>query len=65
MPLLLPTAPGRREVGKATSSTRLPTNLRAEFPEKKRGPQNLAYMRAFAAACSDEQILQQAVAQLP
>ncbi|MDQ0540970.1 putative nuclease of restriction endonuclease-like (RecB) superfamily, partial [Curtobacterium flaccumfaciens] len=45
---------------------RLATDLRAEFPEMKGfSPRNLAYMRAFAAAWPDEQILQQAVAQLP
>lgn len=45
---------------------RLAADLRAEFPEMKGfSPRNLAYMRAFAAAWPDEQILQQAVAQLP
>ncbi|MDP4331951.1 PDDEXK nuclease domain-containing protein [Curtobacterium sp. A7_M15] len=45
---------------------RLATDLRAEFPEMKGfSPRNLAYMRAFAAAWSDERILQQAVAELP
>ncbi len=45
---------------------RLATDLRAEFPEMKGfSARNLAYMRAFAAAWPDEQILQQAVAQLP
>lgn len=45
---------------------RLATDLRAEFPEMKGfSPRNLAYMRAFAAAWPDEQILQQAVAELP
>ena len=45
---------------------RLATDLRSEFPEMKGfSPRNLAYMRAFAAAWADEQILQQAVAQLP
>ncbi|MBF4629254.1 PDDEXK nuclease domain-containing protein [Curtobacterium flaccumfaciens] len=45
---------------------RFATDLRAEFPEMKGfSPRNLAYMRAFAAAWPDEQILQQAVAELP
>jgi predicted nuclease of restriction endonuclease-like (RecB) superfamily len=45
---------------------RLATDLRAEFPEMKGfSPRNLAYMRAFAAAWSGEEILQQAVAELP
>jgi predicted nuclease of restriction endonuclease-like (RecB) superfamily len=45
---------------------RLAMDLRAEFPEMKGfSPRNLAYMRAFAVAWPEEQILQQAVAQLP
>ncbi|MFL0360907.1 YhcG family protein [Curtobacterium flaccumfaciens] len=45
---------------------RLAKDLRAEFPEMKGfSPRNLAYMRAFASAWADQQILQQAVAQLP
>lgn len=45
---------------------RFATDRRTEFPEMKGfSPRNLAYMRAFAAAWPDEQILQQAVAQLP
>jgi predicted nuclease of restriction endonuclease-like (RecB) superfamily len=45
---------------------RLARDLRAEFPEMKGfSPRNLAYMRAFAVAWPEEQILQQAVAQLP
>lgn len=45
---------------------RLAADLRTEFPEMKGfSPWNLAHMRAFAAAWPGEQILQQAVAQLP
>jgi len=45
---------------------RLSADLRAAFPEMQGfSPRNLKYMRAFAEAWSDEQIVQQAVAQLP
>lgn len=45
---------------------RLSQDLRAAFPEMKGFSRaNLMYMRAFAAAWSEEQIVQQAVGQLP
>lgn len=45
---------------------RLSQDLRSAFPEMKGFSRaNLMYMRAFAAAWPDEQILQQAVGQLP
>jgi len=45
---------------------RLAADLRAEFPTMRGlSPRNLAYMRAFAAAFDDGEIVQQAVAQLP
>ncbi|MCP4674221.1 MAG: DUF1016 domain-containing protein [Deltaproteobacteria bacterium] len=44
----------------------LATDLRREFPGMKGlSPRNLKYMRAFAAAWTDEQIVQQAAAQIP
>src|SRR5688572_14174850 len=44
----------------------LSLDLRREFPEIKGfSPRNLKYMRAFAEAWPDEQIVQQAVAQIP
>ena len=45
---------------------RLSQDLRSAFPEMKGFSRaNLMYMRAFAAAWPDEQIVQQAVGQLP
>ncbi len=45
---------------------RLSADLRREFPEMKGfSPRNLKYMRAFAEAWPNEQIVQQAVAQIP
>lgn len=45
---------------------RLGRNLREAFPEMKGFSRaNLLYMRAFAEAWADEQIVQQAVGQLP
>jgi len=45
---------------------RLAADLRAEFPTMRGlSPRNLAYMRAFAAAFDDGEIVQQTVAQLP
>ena len=45
---------------------RLAQDLRRAFPEMKGfSPRNLKYMRSFADAWSDEQIVQQVVAQLP
>ena len=45
---------------------RLSTDLHAAFPEMKGfSPRNLKYMRAFAEAWPDEEIVQQAVARLP
>jgi len=45
---------------------RLAHDLRTAFPEMKGfSPRNLKYMRAFAEAWPDEQIVQQAAAQLP
>lgn len=45
---------------------RLATDLRRDFPEMKGlSPRNLKYMRAFAEAFPDEEIVQQLVAQLP
>lgn len=44
---------------------RLAQDLRREFPEMKGfSPRNLKYMRAFAEAWSDEQIVQEALAQI-
>ncbi len=45
---------------------RLAQDLTQEFPEMKGfSPRNLKYMRAFAEAWPDEQIVQQLVAQIP
>jgi predicted nuclease of restriction endonuclease-like (RecB) superfamily len=45
---------------------RLSTDLRREFPDMKGfSPRNLKYMRAFAEAFPDEQIVLQVVAQIP
>ena len=45
---------------------RLSSDLRREFPEMKGfSPRNLKYMRAFAEAWPDEQIVQQVAAQIP
>jgi predicted nuclease of restriction endonuclease-like (RecB) superfamily len=45
---------------------RLATDLRREFPEMTGfSPRNLKYMRAFAEAWPDPQIVQQAAAQIP
>jgi predicted nuclease of restriction endonuclease-like (RecB) superfamily len=45
---------------------RLSADLRREFPEMKGfSPRNLKYMRAFAEAWPEQQIVQQAVAQIP
>lgn len=45
---------------------RLARDLRRDFPEMTGlSPRNLTYMRAFAAAYPDQQIVQQVVAQLP
>lgn len=45
---------------------RLAHDLRAAFPEMKGfSPRNLKYMRAFAEAWPDTEIVQQAAAQLP
>ena len=45
---------------------RLSVDLRREFPEMKGlSPRNLKYMRAFAKAWPDEEIVQQLVAQIP
>ncbi len=45
---------------------RLSADLRAEFPTMRGlAPRSLAYMRAFAAAWPDEEIVRQAAAQLP
>jgi len=44
---------------------RLAKDLRAEFPEIEGfSPRNLKYMRAFAAAYSESEFVQQVVAQL-
>lgn len=49
-----------------TRIERLSQDLRSAFPEMKGSSRaNLTYMRAFAAAWPDEQIVQQAVGQLP
>ena len=46
--------------------TQLSKDLKREFPEMKGfSPRNLKYMRAFAEAWSDEEIVQQLVAQIP
>lgn len=46
--------------------TRLAKDLKQEFPEMKGFSRaNLLYMRAFAAAWTDEQIVQQVVGQIP
>lgn len=46
--------------------TTLAKDLKAEFPEMKGfSSRNLKYMRSFAAAYPDEQIVQQAAAQIP
>lgn len=46
--------------------TQLAKDLRQEFPEIKGfSSRNLKYMRAFAKAYPDEQIVQQAAAQIP
>jgi predicted nuclease of restriction endonuclease-like (RecB) superfamily len=45
---------------------RLSADLRREFPDMQGlSPRNLKYMRAFAAAWSDRQIVQQVAAQIP
>lgn len=45
---------------------RLAKDLRAAFPEMKGfSPRNIKYMRAFAAAYTDEQFVQQFAAQIP
>ncbi len=45
---------------------KLAKDLKVEFPEMKGfSPRNLKYMRAFAKAYPDEQIVQQAAAQIP
>jgi predicted nuclease of restriction endonuclease-like (RecB) superfamily len=45
---------------------RLSADLRREFPEMQGlSPRNLKYMRAFAAAWPDRQIVQQVAAQIP
>jgi predicted nuclease of restriction endonuclease-like (RecB) superfamily len=45
---------------------RLAADLRRDFPEMTGlSPRNLEYMRAFAEAFPDEEIVQQLVAQLP
>ncbi len=45
---------------------RLAADLRHEFPEMKGfSPRNLKYMRSFAEAYPDKQIVQQAAAQIP
>jgi len=45
---------------------RLATDLRRDFPEMTGlSPRNLKYMRAFANAFPDEEVVQQVVAQLP
>ncbi|MBD2054476.1 DUF1016 domain-containing protein [Oculatella sp. FACHB-28] len=45
---------------------RLAKDLRKEFPEMRGfSPRNLKYMRAFAEAYPDEQMVQQAAAQIP
>lgn len=45
---------------------RLAKDLKREFPDMKGfSPRNLKYMRAFAEAWSDEQLVQQAAAQIP
>jgi predicted nuclease of restriction endonuclease-like (RecB) superfamily len=45
---------------------RLADDLRAEFPEMTGfSSRNLSYMRAFAAAWADSEVVQQAVADLP
>ncbi len=55
-----------RRVGGAKVIERLSQDLRSAFPEMKGFSRaNLMYMRAFAAAWPDEQIVQQAVGQLP
>jgi predicted nuclease of restriction endonuclease-like (RecB) superfamily len=46
--------------------SRLSTDLRREFPDMKGfAPRSLKYMRAFAEAFPDEQIVRQVVAQIP
>ena len=46
--------------------SRLAKDLKAEFPEMKGfSSRNINYMRAFADTYSDEQIVQQLVAQIP
>jgi predicted nuclease of restriction endonuclease-like (RecB) superfamily len=47
-------------------TARLASDLRAEFPGMRGfSPRNMAYMRAFAAAFHDAEVVQQPVAQLP
>src|SRR5437764_7935956 len=56
----------RRHGWGAKVSGRLSAGLRRAFPEMKGfSPRNLKYMRAFAEAYSDEQFVQQVVAQIP
>jgi predicted nuclease of restriction endonuclease-like (RecB) superfamily len=50
----------------AKAIKRLAEDLKQEFPEMKGFSRaNLLYMRAFAAAWTDEQIVQQVVGQIP
>ena len=57
----------QQQQGSATKViSRLPKDLRREFPEMKGfSPRNLKYMRAFAAAWADERFVQQVAAQIP
>jgi len=56
----------QREGWGAKVIDRLALDLRREFPEMKGfSPRNLKYMRAFAEAWPEEQIVQQLVAQIP
>lgn len=56
----------REEGWGAQVITRLAADLRLEFPDQRGfSPRSLNYMRQFAAAFTDEAIVQQAAAQLP
>ncbi|GIW92834.1 MAG: hypothetical protein KatS3mg110_0875 [Pirellulaceae bacterium] len=56
----------QREGWGAKVNDRLSDDLRREFPDMQGlSPRNLKYMRAFAAAWPDRQIVQQVAAQIP
>jgi predicted nuclease of restriction endonuclease-like (RecB) superfamily len=56
----------RREGWGTKVIDRLSADLRREFPDMQGlSPRNLKYMRAFAAAWPDRQIVQQVTAQIP